>query len=109
MQNKSWWDKRKSVAKDLKKEIRVGIRRVSWISGQNGDHGGVGGVRGGPGQNHPSPPGRTEKSKLGVREGGQVSTTTPPTRTDRESGVSESEFCEGDQVPPPSYVSPTWS
>ena len=41
------------------------------------------------------------QKKSGVREGPQVSTTTPPTRTERDSGAVESEVREEDQVTKP--------
>ena len=58
-------------------------------------------MQGGPGQNHPYPPGRIDKADYGVREGVQVSTTTPPTRTHRYIRVAESEVHERYQVSKP--------
>ena len=54
--------------------------------GHDMDHGKVKGARGGQVKNHHSPPRKTEAAKSGVREGDQVSTTTPPTKTDRDIG-----------------------
>ena len=59
-----WRDVRESVAGDPTEDIRVVIRGVSWIFGQNGDHGGVGGARGGHGSNT-NPPTKTVR-KLGA-------------------------------------------
>ena len=46
LQHKSWRDECKLVARDPTEDIRVGIRRVSWILQEEQDHSGVGDARG---------------------------------------------------------------
>ena len=79
LQKKSWQEERESLVGYPTEDIQV-LNRWSELAffRKNGYHGGVRGARGGAGKNHPSPLGRIYTAELGLREGDQVSTTTPP-------------------------------
>ena len=77
---------------------RGGVPVAAEIMAERARVGGAGGAQGGPGQNHPSLPGRIETSDSWVHEAAQVLITTPPTSTGRYSGAAESEVREGGEV-----------
>ena len=83
------------MAGDPTEDIRVGIRRVSWISqAERGPWRSWGCTRG-PWFKHQPPPTKTDRdsgaAESGGAQGGHGSNTNPPpTNTDRDSGVAVS-------------------